>query len=445
VTEAGGRLGFPIGSPRRARGRLADAISQRTNLLPALLALAGIILPSELQVSIAGAKFTPGRMAAALLLVPALVMLFQKGRRLLICDFFALATASWMIAATLYREGAGGLAQATGGEALDFLGGYLVARGFFFGRSAIDTFVRVLKIFAIIAVIFAVVDSISGRYLVHETIAKIVNASSWPEVGFRRGIVRAASTFEHAISFGVFCALAAAILLYWEESWLRRILSVSICLLGCILSFSSAALMALSISLSAYVYDRLLRQYSWRWIVLWIVLGTLFFSLIAVTNNPLSWIIRNLTLDPWTGYYRVLIWDLSTYYIALAPITGYGYTLFNNNVLDSTVDSIWLVHSLRFGLPMTIFLFLTNLAAFFPTTNHNNDFQLGQMCRAFTLVLLIFMFTGLTVHFWNFMWMFWGLCIGIRGSLRELSLERASQSYRLSYPVSARTVSPFTR
>jgi hypothetical protein len=32
------------------------------------------------------------------------------------------------------------------------------------------------------------------------------------------------------------------------------------------------------------------------------------------------------------------------------------------------------------------------------------------------------MFAGLTVDFWNYTWMFWGLCIGIRASLRELSM-----------------------
>ena len=28
---------------------------------------------------------------------------------------------------------------------------------------------------------------------------------------------------------------------------------------------------------------------------------------------------------------------------------------------------------------------------------------------------------GLTVHFWNYMWIFWGICLGVRASLREWS------------------------
>jgi len=38
------------------------------------------------------------------------------------------------------------------------------------------------------------------------------------------------------------------------------------------------------------------------------------------------------------------------------------------------------------------------------------------------LLLLVFMFSGLTVHFWNYMWMFWGVCLGVRASLREMSM-----------------------
>jgi hypothetical protein len=76
---------------------------------------------------------------------------------------------------------------------------------------------------------------------------------------------------------------------------------------------------------------------------------------------------------------------------------------------------------------MFFLFFLTNVSAFFPrkqgSKNGTNDVYVDRMSGAFTLVLLMFMFAGLTVHFWNYMWMFWGLCLGIRASLRELSID----------------------
>jgi len=47
------------------------------------------------------------------------------------------------------------------------------------------------------------------------------------------------------------------------------------------------------------------------------------------------------------------------------------------------------------------------------------------MATGFTMVLGMFMFVGLTVHFWNYMWISWGLCIGTRASVREWFLTQA--------------------
>ena len=118
-----------------------------------------------------------------------------------------------------------------------------------------------------------------------------------------------------------------------------------------------------------------------------------------------------------------MTWEMGLAYIAQSPIIGHGY-VFNNELLDNTIDSIWLVFSLRFGVPVVVLLFLANVAVFFPSQRNlkgTNDVHLDQMRRAFTLVILLFMFTGLTVHFWKYILMFWGLCLGVRASLRELT------------------------
>jgi hypothetical protein len=389
-----------------------------------MFALAGVVVPAGLQISLGpGVTFTPGRIGAALLFFPAMLVLCKKGRHFVLCDFLALATAAWMIVASIASVGVSEIPTA-GGDALDFLGGYLISRAYCFGRPALDTFIRVLKIFAVIVIILAMADTISGRPIVHETI--VPWDKTWLEGQMRNGWVRAMSTFDHPILFGVFCALTAAILLYWEKTLLRRSVAAGLCFLGCILSLSSAALMAFSIILIAFTYDQLLRRYSWRWSAFWIIMGMLIFVVFVVAAHPLNWVLSHLTLDPQTGYFRMLIWDTALTYIAQSPVIGYAYHSLNNVILDNSVDSIWLVLSLRFGVPMLVLFFLTNVAAFFPSQRNfkgTGDVHMDQMRRAFTLVLLMFMFTGLTVHFWKYMLMFWGLCLGIRASLRELTIE----------------------
>lgn len=429
MVNTGRLIGDARFRPQRPYGRAVKTHSvqpaQRVNPLPAMLALVGVLLPSEAQLFIGGAKFTPGRAAEIVLLLPAIFMLFGKGRRLLLCDLFAVAIAAWMAMAAIYVEGPGMLVRAAGGDILDFFGGYLVARGFFYGLPAVDTFVRILKYAAIVAVAFAIADTLSGRYLIHETISHLVGATSWPVVGFRKGWIRATSTFDHAILFGTFCAFVAIILLNAEKSWFGRVVFVSICILGIVLSWSSSALLAFLIGLGAYVFDRTMKHISARWTILWTGVGAAIVIAYLASNNLLSWLISHLTLDPQTGYYRIMIWNAANWYISNAPVFGYGYQMVNNDILDWSVDSVWLVAALRFGLPLVVFLFLANLAAFSPVKNQ--DPRLHRLSHAFTVVLLLFMFAGLTVHFWNFMWMFWGVCLGVRASLRELSLKMARQ------------------
>ena len=432
MTVMGGTIGAPTTIGRLAPGRTSTAQrvqSRSVNLLAALLALVGVILPTEVQVSIAGERLGSGRIAIFLLLFPALFKLCQKSRRLLLCDFLVFATVGWVVVATVHTSGVGALSAAAGGEALDLLGGYVIARAYFCEPAALNTFIRVLKMYLIIAIILAMADSISGRFIVHDTIAAIVNASNWPIALYRGNMVRAASTFDHPILFGLFCAFTAAILIYWEQSLLRRSLFVSICFLGCILSLSSAAFISFSLIVMVYTYDQLMRRYSWRWRFFWIVLVALIFALFIGANHPIGWAIRHFTLDSQTGWYRMVIWDTALAYIDRAPVTGYGYGLFGNIILDNTIDSMWLVYSLRCGIPMIILFFSANVAAFLPTKQERkkgtNEFCMDRKRRAFTLVLLMFMFAALTVHFWNFMWMFWGLCIGIRASFRELSSDNS--------------------
>src|ERR1043165_4186854 len=83
--------------------RVSDATRGRSHSLVAWLALIGLIIPaSEVQIFVAGAKFTVGRIGIALLLLPAIFTLLNKHRRLLPSDLLVLATTTWMVGAALY-------------------------------------------------------------------------------------------------------------------------------------------------------------------------------------------------------------------------------------------------------------------------------------------------------------------------------------------------------
>ena len=179
--------------------------------------------------------------------------------------------------------------------------------------------------------------------------------------------------------------------------------------------------MSIAITLVAYAYDRVMRRYRRRWIMFWIALTAIILAAFLVSDHPLHWVLNNLILNSQTGWYRLMIWDAALAKISDAPLTGFAFAdLLNSVILDNTIDFVWLVLALRFGVPVVIFLFLANVTAFLPTKqSKHHDFYIDQMRPAFTMMLVMFMFNGLTVHFWNYMLIFWGLCIGIRASLRE--------------------------
>jgi hypothetical protein len=390
--------------------------------LPAWLMLIGALLPEVAFRLDVGAKLTLGRICILLLLIPALIKLIGRNRCLMPSDLCACATGAWMLIAAT-QVGWDTSLSSTGAQCIEFVGGYFVARGFLFGTDAIDTFLRVLKIVATIAILLGFLDTLSGRLIVSETMAALSGNAVITHPDYRLDhVVRAASTFDQQILFGAFCAFAGIIFLYSERTVGSRLRWGLVCFLGCLSSLSSAPLLSFVIGLGVRVYDQLFRQFAWRWIALSSVVAAAIVVILLVTNHPVGWIISHLTFDPASGYFRLLIWDNALAKIADQPLTGYGFNLLQDDILDATVDCVWLVLALRFGVPMPALVMLTNIAAFLPgrmSRNVAGDAHVADLRSGFTLVLIMFALTGLTVHYWNYLWIFWGLCVGIRASLRE--------------------------
>jgi hypothetical protein len=139
-----------------------------------------------------------------------------------------------------------------------------------------------------------------------------------------------------------------------------------------------------------------------------------------------AWIITNMTLDPVNGWFRLMIWDLALARIDEQPVTGFAFLPLNDYILDYTVDSVWLQLALRFGLPMIAMLILVNISTVIGDSGAqmrgSEEVDTGRLKWGFSAAIVMLMLTGLTVHYWHFVWIFWGLCLGMRGSLRESSL-----------------------
>jgi hypothetical protein len=282
-------------------------------------------------------------------------------------------------------------------------------------------------------ILLAIGDTISGHLFIHGVFASIFGGSP-PDDQFRKGLIRAMSTFDHSILFGTFCSIAGIIFLYSEKSALKRAFWTALCWLASLLSLTSAVLMGIFISLVLYAYDRLLKQYRWRWSAFWMLFAVATTFLLFIVDNPMRWIILHLTMEPQHGYYRLMVWGNAGVAIPRSPWLGFVLTSIDEPFLDLSIDSVWLLSVLRYGIPMAVLLFLTNVTACLPahgsSNSQGNDPYVTRMRTGFTMAIILLSFIGLTVHLWSYMWSFWGMCVGIRASLREQSIVADHVPYR---------------
>jgi hypothetical protein len=186
--------------------------------------------------------------------------------------------------------------------------------------------------------------------------------------------------------------------------------------------------MSFMVAISTYGYDLVFKRHRWRWKAFWITIGGLAISITLLTDNPLGFVFRHFTFNPETGYYRLLIWQEALQYIFIFPLTGdpTGSAWMSDDILSNSIDCVWLVLALFHGLPTVLFLLLASVTACIGTRQGTRraldsfDMQwMMHMRTGMSMVLAMFAFIGLSVHFWDAIWMFWALCIGIRASLEE--------------------------
>jgi hypothetical protein len=407
-----------------------------------LLLIAILLIPASLNVHLSGdgLKFTPGRAAIALLLLPGLSTFFRARHRVIASDVFVLLTAAWMIGSRIPEDGLNPSAVAS---VIELFGGYILGRAYFYGPHALKRFLRIFKIITFLVISLAVLDTLSGQNVV-QAAANMIMTNPFYIPQYRLGFVRAVSTLEMYEQYGTFCVAAASIFLFLENK-AAKYLWAAFCFFGCVLALSSGPLLAFAMMIAFFVYDRLLGRYAWRWKLITVIFALFLLIVFNATAKPLSWIVSHLTMDPETGYFRIYVFDYVTQQISLRPLTGFGFGPIGDDEFLSvtTVDNVWLVCAARYGIPMIIFFLLANVSSFVGFGSRSGyrgvDPFMLKAGTGFTQVIMIFMLVGLTVHFWNATWQFWAVCLGIRGSIKEW---HAEQKTKLRSPNSAAWLAP---
>lgn len=388
------------------------------------LILLTLFLPEGSSFFVSGLRLTFTRLIF-LVLTPVVFMKWgQKissgSYRFVASDLFVFLTAFWMFLGPSVTYSFGDALQHSGPVVLEYLIAYMSTRFLLSSHGQAVVFVSLLCLIISIVVVDASLDILTGRYVTRIFVDQLTGYNKvWNAADeFRFGLLRAAGPVEHPILFGFACGiglvLAAAVKIK------RRKFCLALCGLGVAISFSSAPQQSAVMGLGLLCYDRLFSRLPHKWLILSLPPVIAFGSLAMATKSPFGHLFDVLTIDPQTAYYRLYIWNSIGPLVLESPFFGVSL---DASDYQGSVDSLWLVLSLVYGVPCAILTALSLIGCCSLSVSGRSarlalsEVRLGL---ALGIVMFLIIFMGFTVHFWGSVWILIGLLTGLRAHIGEL-------------------------
>lgn len=405
-----------------------DATSGRKRLgvpLPILLLLASFLFPTEFSAYIAGLRLPPHRLAILLLLPFALYrMVLGRDLRLRTFDALILAYAAWTIWVFAEHEGRDGFVYG-GSLALEALGGYLIARAFV--RTTADLRATTKAVFAAVGVaaLFALPETLLGQLFTHDLLKQITGYLHPVSVETRLGLTRAYGTFDHPIHYGTFCAALFALYWFSEARDRNRQRNAGLFGVATFLGLSSAPLLCLGLQGGMLVWERTTRTIASRGWLTFAAIAGIYIGMSLVSNRtPIEFIATGMTLDSWTGYYRLQIWENGLLNVWAHPWTGIGLADWVRPwwMVSDTVDAFWLVITMRQGIPAFLLLALAIVLlarGVMKNRHRHSDRDVRRIAMGWMMSLIALSLVGATVHYWNVLHAYFFFVIGLGGWIAD--------------------------
>lgn len=394
-----------------------------------------LFLPEELSFFIGDLRVTSER---AILLILTPIVLAQLARKILAgryrfvaSDLFVPLTAIWMFIGTTVTYDFGEALRHTGPVALEYFSSYMAARVLLSERRQSLVFASWLCVIISIVVIDALMDTITGRYFTHEELAQLTGYSvpvGYNDDSHRLGLLRASGPLEHPILLGFTCAIG--LLIAFAVDVALRPFCIVVCALGVVIAFSSAPQQSVIMGVGLLIYGRLTAAMPRRWMLLISFTAVSVLVVFFTVDSPFGHLINAMTMTPQTGFFRLYIWNVLGPLVLDNPYFGVPQ-LSSDQVYKGSVDSLWLLLSLLYGIPCAVFTGLALIGACSrPTSGPDALLTYSESRLGMTLGIVIFLiiFAGFTVHFWGSMWILIGLLVGLRAHLGELAALNATAS-----------------
>ena len=158
------------------------------------------------------------------------------------------------------------------------------------------------------------------------------------------------------------------------------------------------------------------------------IMTALFGLGIVSHRSPFAIIATGFTLDPWTGFYRLLIWQHGLDNVARSPLFGIGLGDWTREwwMASDSVDAFWLVIMMRMGVPALVMLILAITLLFVAVHQQRIGMtkDIRKLVIAWTFSVLAISLAGCTVHYWNNLHAYFFFMLGLMAWVGDTKLAR---------------------
>ncbi len=426
-------------SPRLRRSRptgqsRASQWAPFIRIAPMLILLVGLLLPVEVRLNFAGQTLYGYRMAWMLVTPWVVYQLFAGRLHLRFNDILLALTAMWMVLSFMIVMGFAKGSASGFSVALDVLMPYLIARLAIRTHNDFRILLLALAPVALGLAVLMVVEAVTHTRYIRDAARAVFGSLSAVEYGMkmgeaklsdtRFGLLRATGPFSHPILAGVFFATLLPLYFFSQVRGWPKVAGI-LAGIGSVFSLSSAALLGLLMFGVLAIYDRVRRLVVFlNWPIFIVSAGILLLALHLVSQNGLISVLIRYTLNPTTGYYRLLIWDYGSRSVANYPWFGIGYDQFEGLPwMLPSVDAVWLALAIRHGLAVPLLLGLSVLVAIvgLAMSASRDRSANGVTNIGIAISLTMFFVLGFTVSFFGGLLIWFTLMLGVGTTLGRVS------------------------
>lgn len=423
-----------MAAPRRiAAPQLRPKVSPFAPFLqvaPVAVLLIGLLLPVEVRVNLAGQTLYAYRIAW-LLFAPWIMFHILRGHfQWRFIDALVGLAALWMVTSFAVVDGLTEGVPAGLALGLDVLMPYLITRYTIRSFSDFRVLLILLAPVALGIAALMALESVTHTRFIRTGAASIFGSLGRAEYGadlgpaklgdIRFGLMRATGPFSHPILAGVF--FAGLMPLYYFSRLRGWPFIVGMASgVAAIFSFSSAAFLGIFIFIGLAGYDWLQKRVVFlNWPIFLGVTAAALAVLQVVSQNGLVAVLIRYTVNPATGYYRLLIWEYGSRSVAKHPWWGIGYDPFERLAwMTNSVDTVWLAIAIRNGLPPALLLCLAVLMAIAGLVRQVSLGDPGNrsLAMGIAITLAMFFILGFTVSFFGGMLIWFAMMLGVGTTL----------------------------